>query len=83
MDLRVMGTFDECRVFADLVMRTVPNEKIRSISDFYPNKGRNGFSNEGRIYIRFGDLSSFSYQAADGDRAVDATSIDSEGRCLL
>lgn len=56
MKMRIMGTEEECAAMVALIRANVPKEHIRSISRFYPNL-RQTYSNEGRIYCDFGDLS--------------------------
>lgn len=53
MDLRIMGTKEECRAFTDMVRKTVPESSIKSISGWYANKRKDEFSTEGRVYISF------------------------------
>ena len=55
MKLRIMGTKEECMVMVNLIRSTVPDEYIKNISSFYPNR-RQTFSNEGRVYCEFSDL---------------------------
>ena len=51
MKIRITGTEQECADFVAMVIRTVPNAYIRSISDFYPNTRKCTYSNEGMVYI--------------------------------
>lgn len=55
MDIRIMGTEEECAAMVALIRQTVPKEYIRSISNFYPNR-RQTYSNEGRVYCKFAEL---------------------------
>lgn len=55
MKMRIMGTKEECAAMVALIIANVPKEHIRSISGFYPNH-RQTYSNEGRVYCDFGDL---------------------------
>ena len=55
MQLRIMGTEEECLSMVRLIRENVPKEYIRSISDYYPNRRKNILSNEGRIYVSFKD----------------------------
>ena len=55
MDIRIMGTKEECEAFAAMVRETVPAKNIRQISHWYANHRKGEFSTEGRIYISFRD----------------------------
>lgn len=55
MKLRIMGTKAECEAMVRVIRQNVPNEYIKSISAFYPNR-RETFSNEGRVYCEFADI---------------------------
>lgn len=55
MQLRIMGTEEECKSMVRLIRENVPKEYIRSISGYYPNIRKNILSNEGRIYVSFMD----------------------------
>ena len=55
MDIRIMGTKEECEAFAAMVRETVPTKNIRQISHWYANHRKGEFSTEGRIYISFRD----------------------------
>ena len=55
MKLRIMGTAEECAVMVALIRENVPEQYIKSISGFYPNR-RQTYSNEGRVYCEFSDL---------------------------
>lgn len=52
MKLRVMGRYEECAAFAAIIRDNVPARYLRSISDWYPNRG---ITTEGRVYIEFDD----------------------------
>jgi len=56
MQIRIIGTYDECAKITRIIMDTVPKQYIKSISGFYPNKRKCTFSNEGRVYVNFADL---------------------------
>lgn len=59
MDLRVMGTREECSAFSDMIRKNVDKKFIRSISGWYANNRRGSYSTEGRVYINFRDFTSF------------------------
>ena len=63
MDIRVMGTKEECEAFAAMVRDTVPVKMIKQISQWYPNIRKSQFSTEGRIYISFRDTVIFPSNA--------------------
>lgn len=48
MRVRLMGTRDECDAVAETVCNSVPEDCIRSVSAWYPNRG---VGKEGRVYI--------------------------------
>lgn len=52
MKVRIMGTLEECdKIVSVLIlgMKAYPDAmEIRSISDWYPNRGK---SKEGRVYV--------------------------------
>ena len=56
MQMRIMGTRQECSQMVNVIRAYVPEEFIRSISGFYPNRRKNVVSNEGRVYVSFMDL---------------------------
>ena len=56
MQIRITGTLEECSKMAKVIKDNVPNQYIRSISGFYPNRRKVAFSNEGRVYVNFTDL---------------------------
>lgn len=64
MDIRVMGTREECSAFSSMIRNNVDKKYIRNISGWYANNRKGEFSTEGRIYINFRD--SFSYTALEG-----------------
>lgn len=47
MKIRVQGTEEECRSFAEDMKKFYD---VRSISAFYANRRNNHYSNEGRLY---------------------------------
>lgn len=53
MKLRLMGTREECDELVAYFRTPPASEHIRSISEFYPNRGT---SKEGRVYIETFDL---------------------------
>lgn len=53
MKIRIMGTREECAAFTKIVKETVPKDYIRTISEFYPNRRKCTYSNEGRVYMEF------------------------------
>lgn len=53
MQIRVMGSRQECDDFAAMIRAVVPKQWIRGISDFYPNRG---YGTDGRIYVTFRDM---------------------------
>ena len=55
MEIRVLGTRDECLEFSRMVRKNVDKDFIRSISKWYPNVRSGEYSTEGRIYIKFRD----------------------------
>lgn len=65
MEIRVMGTDEECSQFSDMVRRNVPKEYIRSISKWYANRG---YTTEGRVYIKFKDT--YSGASLEGPREL-------------
>ena len=66
MKLRIMGTREECKAFTDMILATVPNDYIRSISKWYQNNRSSDFSNEGRVYCDFKDLDSADLKLPEG-----------------
>lgn len=82
MDIRVMGTEEECAAFAKMVRETVPEKRIRQISHWYPNRRKGEFSTEGRIYISFRDIVIFPSNALpEPEKAEEKEEIPKEGTC--
>lgn len=71
-----MGTKEECMDFVAIVRGTVDPRYIRSISSFYPNKRKEMFSNEGRVYMEFTEPPQKRSLRASGSQMVSEDSFD-------
>lgn len=68
MDIRVMGTREECSAFSSMIRNNVDKKYIRNISGWYANNRKGEFSTEGRIYINFRDT--FTSMALEGPKEL-------------
>lgn len=81
MDLRIMGTEEECASFAAMIRATVPEKMIRQISKWYPNLRKGQFSTEGRIYVSFRDTVIFPNTLPEGKKAEEKRTEPEIGTC--
>lgn len=86
MDIRVMGTREECSAFSSMIRNNVDKKYIRNISGWYANNRKGEFSTEGRIYINFRDT--FTSMALEGPKELPEEDHKEEeggptvGRCI-
>lgn len=87
IQIRVLGTEEECSQFSAMIRERVDPKYIRSISKWFKNERRGEFSTEGRVYIYFRDT--FSYSALEGPKELPSSQEAQEeesprkGRCYF